>query len=107
MSKRKKEIRKKFRDAVYKRDNHTCRICAQRFAEEELDAHHITDRNEMPNGGYVPQNGITVCLPCHELVEEWHRSGNTSVGEGLHPDDLYEIIGSSFEEAVKVSKRLA
>lgn len=106
MSKRKKEIRRKFRDAVFGRDRHTCRVCGQRFAEDELDAHHITDRNLMPNGGYVLQNGITVCLPCHERVEEWHRSGNTSVEDGLHPDDLYEIIGSSYQEAVESSKKL-
>lgn len=52
---KKKDIRKNFRDDVYKRDNYTCRNCTTYYgpdkAEEFLDAHHITDRSEMPNGG--------------------------------------------------------
>lgn len=38
-------------------------------AERDLDAHHITDRNEMPNGGYVPENGISLCkTPARDRV---------------------------------------
>jgi len=61
----------------------------------------------MPNGGYVPENGITVCeTTCHMQVEQWHISGGTRVDIGLHPDDLYRIIGSSHEEALEASRRL-
>ena len=51
MSKKKKEIRSKFRKDVFERDNHQCKMCAKKGCE--LDAHHIVDRNDMPNGGYV------------------------------------------------------
>lgn len=70
-----------------------------------LDAHHITDRNLMPNGGYVKENGISVCPSCHEKAEVFHSTG-TSV-TGFSPDDLYKMIGSSYEKAVEASKRLA
>ena len=44
---------------VFVRDGYACRTCGfastPRRAEDELDAHHITDRNEMPNGGYVAE----------------------------------------------------
>ena len=57
MSKKKKLIREQFRDAVFKRDDYKCQHCGEDvgpvLANQYLDAHHITDRNEMPNGGYV------------------------------------------------------
>ena len=53
----KKEIRNKFRTEVFKRDNYTCQVCGygpfKIEPENILDAHHITDRSLMPNGGYV------------------------------------------------------
>jgi 5-methylcytosine-specific restriction endonuclease McrA len=61
MSSSKKIIRKKFRDDCFARDRYSCAKCdfksAIDKAEKELDAHHITDRNLLPNGGYVKENG--------------------------------------------------
>lgn len=91
----KKEIRRKFREAVFKRDQYICQVCGTKRAENELDAHHITNRDEMPNGGYIPENGITVCKDiCHLKVEQFHISEGQSWIEGLHPNDLYLKIGS-------------
>lgn len=106
MSKQKKLIRKRFREAVFARDRYACRVCGEDENPEEHDAHHITDRNEMPNGGYAPENGITLCPPCHIKAEVWHVSEHLDFVEGYHPDDLYTLIGSSFEEAVLASMRL-
>jgi 5-methylcytosine-specific restriction endonuclease McrA len=92
----KKEIRQQFRDAVFKRDGHKCRVCG---AVGELDAHHITDRHDMPNGGYVRENGISLCETCHALAEVWHATGQEHFEIGYHPDNLYELIGSSWKEA--------
>ena len=103
----KKDIRKNFRDEVFKRDKLTCRVCGTKRDEEFLDAHHITDRSEMPNGGYVKENGITVCKEdCHFRVEKYHISEGEEWEEGLHPDDLYRMIGTSKEEATRKSERL-
>jgi len=100
--KRKKLIRHNFRTAVFTRDDHACRMCG---ATGDLDAHHITDRNEMPGGGYVAENGISLCPECHVEAERYHSSGKTEWPEGWHPDDLYKVIGSSHEVAVEVSRR--
>jgi len=60
----------------------------------------------MPNGGYVKENGITVCKEdCHLKVEMFHISEGTEWSEGLHPDDLYRMIGSSKELAIKIDKK--
>ena len=49
MSGKKKLIRQNFRDSVFRRDGNKCVLCGQ---TENLDVHHITDRNLMPFGGY-------------------------------------------------------
>lgn len=104
---KKKEIRKNFKNAVFKRDHYTCKVCNTQRNEEDLDAHHITDRNEMPNGGYVASNGITVCKEeCHMMVEEFHISGGKNWCDDLHPTDLYNLIGSSHEQAIEDSNQL-
>lgn len=106
MSSEKKEIRRKFRESVFLRDEHRCQGCGWKVfnQEHQLDAHHITDRNEMPGGGYVVENGISLCPPCHEKAEEYHRTGIAC--EGFSPDDLYRMVGSSYDLALAASKKL-
>jgi 5-methylcytosine-specific restriction endonuclease McrA len=103
----KKDTRNNFRQTVFERDEHTCKVCGVKRPEAELDAHHITDRNEMPGGGYVAENGITVCKDeCHMKVEYFHISDNKQWNPGLHPDDLYRMIDSSYELAFEKSEEL-
>jgi 5-methylcytosine-specific restriction endonuclease McrA len=105
MSEQKKKTRERFRLAVFARDEHKCRMCGRK--DVTLDAHHITDRNLMPNGGYVKENGIALCDyvgGCHEKAEIYHSTGEAL--EGWHPNDLYAKIGSSLEKAIEASKRL-
>jgi 5-methylcytosine-specific restriction endonuclease McrA len=101
MSRKKKQVRSDFRDAVFKRDGCCCVLCGGLA----LDAHHITDRNEMPNGGYVPENGISLCASCHPRAESLHATG--SAEPGYAPEDLYAAIGSSYELAYQASLSLS
>jgi len=104
-----------------RRDRYQCRCCGKPGKDRQggdeyleyhsaslslvdLDAHHIQDRNQMPNGGYVKENGISVCDDCHVLAEVFHQTGEAV--EGFSPEDLFQMIGSSLEEAVAASKRL-
>lgn len=106
----KRQVRERFRDAVFRRAGFRCQGpgCGFRSAPErathELDAHHITDRNDMPNGGYVPENGVALCGPCHEKAERFHATGVAH--PGFSPADLYAVIGSSLERARAASLRL-
>lgn len=114
----KSDIRKNFKTDVFERDKYSCRVCGhvygQERAESNLDAHHITDRKEMPNGGYVKENGISLCKnpinpnlqSCHLRAEKFHISGGEKWEPGLHPDDLYKIIGSTKELAIQASEKL-
>jgi HNH endonuclease. len=105
----KKAIRHAFREACYKRDGFRCAMCnlksSKDKAEEELDAHHITDRTLMPNGGYVKENGISLCAECHKKAEVFHSTGTSH--PGYSPDDLYKAINSNLEKAVEASQKLS
>lgn len=111
MSAAKKLLRAAFRSACFKRDGNACRCCGAKppegtVVEDFLDAHHIKDRNEMPNGGYVPENGISLCAACHAKAEVWHNSDHQMFEPGYHPDALYKLIGSSADKATVASEKL-
>ena len=102
-------IRKQFRDACFKRDGFRCAMCGMKsskdHAEEELDAHHITDRSLLEHGGHTPFNGISLCSECHIKAEEFHSTGIAR--PGYAPGDLYKKIGSSLEKAIEYSHKLS
>lgn len=91
-----KRWRKEFNSLCLERDGNKCVFCDE---TSELDVHHITDRHDMPNGGYSPTNGITVCHEHHLMCEEWHSSGHERFIPGYHPNDLYDKIKSSYDIA--------
>ena len=104
MSNKKKKVRENFRNEVFSRDENKCLKCGKK--ECKLDAHHITDRNEMPNGGYVKENGISLCATCHEKAEVWHLSGDIEFVKGYKPQDLYRLINSNYATALLKSIEL-
>lgn len=107
MAQWKRQRRARFRQAVYERDEYTCQKCGFEDAEaDHLDAHHIIDRGEIPNGGYVPENGITLCKECHRKAEVWHASDKRHCEKGYHPLTLFYLIDSSPSEARRASQDL-
>lgn len=99
----KKAVRAAFREAVFARDGHCCRVCGR--SDTALDAHHISDRTTLPGGGYVPENGISLCAPCHRLAEQLWETGVAA--PGFSPDQLYALIGSSYAQALRAAERAA
>lgn len=100
----KKRIRQEFRNAVFTRDGHKCLFCD---VTENLDAHHITDRSKMPNGGYVVENGATLCVEHHRAAEVYHQSDEKDFDPVVGtPNDLYRKIGSSYGMAWEASNKL-
>ena len=98
----KKNIRKKFRDEVFERDGYKCKICGD---NSKIDAHHITNRNEMPKGGYIKENGITLCDKsngCHWKAEMYPKQNF----QEYSPESLYKMINSSYQIAYKKSEKL-
>jgi hypothetical protein len=59
----------------------------------------------MPNGGYVKENGISLCPKCHLKAERFHMTNGKEWERGYHPIELYRLIGSSKELATEKSAR--
>jgi predicted restriction endonuclease len=104
--KNKKQVRAAFRKAVFTRAKYCCQKCGMKGVDrqeteegEPLDAHHVLGRSHFENGGYVKENGISLCTSCHEKAEKFHRTGGKEWEPGYHPNDLYKIIGSSADKA--------
>lgn len=98
-----KRLRNDFRESVFKRDGFKCVFCD---IKDNLDAHHIKDRNEMINGGYTPFNGISLCKEHHLKAEMFHMTNGEEWEPGFHPDDLFKKINSSYIKAVQESIKL-
>jgi 5-methylcytosine-specific restriction endonuclease McrA len=106
MSKEKQKVRDSFRTSVFSRDGNKCRVCSNSPGKDEqpLDAHHITSRKIMPNGGYVKENGISLCGKCHIFAEAYDvRNGEP---KGFSPNELYFLINSSYDRAYQASTKL-
>ena len=114
-----KELRKNFNDACLKRDKYSCVMCnfksSPEMASTELDVHHIINRHEIVNNGYVKENGISLCEPCHMkaeshwIVEQSKKSGKwtrTVAEPGFSPLDLFEKINSSEAVARAAAEKL-
>jgi hypothetical protein len=95
-----KRRRANFRRAVFKRDGQRCVMCGR--SAVKLDAHHIVDRHQAADGGYVLENGITLCdcfLGCHWKAERYHATGTAY--PGYAPEDLLARIGARILAPIK------
>lgn len=102
---KKQKIREKFRILVLERDNYTCVNCGVQYIKKTgnllLDAHHIMDRCHFPNGGYVLENGVSVCkVDCHFELEIFHIRKGLEWAWKFHPFQLYDKIDSSLKQAI-------
>lgn len=59
---------KKWRGAIYARDNFQCQLCGNRGGV--LNAHHIIRKADAPQIAYRIDNGITLCKTCHDIITE-------------------------------------
>ncbi len=74
---------KRWREAVFKRDDYTCQKCGKRGTT--LHAHHLYKFSDYPELRYHVENGKTLCKRCHDALK-W-RERNYLVELGLDPDN--------------------
>ena len=64
---RRSYIAKRWREEVLERDHHTCQSCG---ATEHLHCHHIKEYQRYPDDRWNVNNGIVLCVTCHEKVHQ-------------------------------------
>lgn len=96
-----KRWRKEFNEGCLSRDGHKCVFCD---VTDNLDVHHITDRHNMPNGGYAVKNGITLCDEHHLLCEQFHMGNKCELI--YLPSALYSKINTTFDDAFNQCQKL-
>lgn len=56
-----------WRKRVLTRDDKTCQYCG---LKENLHAHHIKEWSSNPKLRYVTNNGLTLCVDCHDKTHD-------------------------------------
>jgi len=62
-----KERMKKWKEAIYLRDNYTCQICGKSYKDkiDGLNPMHILSKENYPDLQFDIMNGLTGCYYCH------------------------------------------
>jgi 5-methylcytosine-specific restriction endonuclease McrA len=55
-----------FRDSVLERDGYVCQWCGSR---KQLQVHHVKPYASHPNLRFDPDNGLTLCVECHNTTK--------------------------------------
>lgn len=89
-----------FREAVFARDRHLGVVCRS----PAVDAHHLIERRLFADGGYLADNGVSLCAGCHLQAEQTlfapdelrERAGITDrvLPPSLYPAAIYDKWGN-------------
>lgn len=82
-------IWKALRAEIKRRDKGVCRLCLLngKIEYRTLQVHHIHKRSEVPLLAYEPDNLVTLCMSCHNEIEE------------LSPRKQFELVKMKYVEA--------
>ena len=66
---------REWRQAVFERDNFTCRSCGQEG--DKLIPHHIKSKQVYPELVFRVDNGMTLCKRCHKKIHRMKPANQT------------------------------
>lgn len=84
------------REYVLFRDGHACQWCHGKSKDPILNVHHIESRK---TGGDRPENLITLCKTCHNLIHHTHQEQRiTKKGNGFRDATQMGVIRKNIYE---------
>lgn len=105
---------KKWRKAIFERDNYTCQSCLKTSSEltrGKLCAHHIVKFSDDPKLALKVSNGITLCWQCHRDFHKFVRNGILAKKESALKEQakeffegepgvfFFKVFGNAFQES--------
>lgn len=81
------DANRKWRSAVYARDNFTCQLCNERGGK--LHAHHLDAYNKFKHRRFELDNGVTLCETCHGAFHEFYGRGSNTRAQFVEFKRLY------------------
>lgn len=75
---------KQWRKIIYERDQYTCQVCGDNRGGN-LEAHHLYSYTAYPEHRIDVNNGITLCIKCHE---DFHYGFMGHAADPCTPDDF-------------------
>ena len=77
------------REYILHRDDHTCQHCKGKTKDSVLEVHHIKSRQV---GGNRPNNLITLCKTCHDMVSRGKLILNIKSFKGFKAETFMSIV---------------
>lgn len=85
---------RRWRIAVFERDDYTCQVCGDRSGNGKvvmLHPHHILSFTKYPKIRFEVDNGITLCKDCHYII---------------HNKDRYRVMKNTLENLRLIEEKL-
>lgn len=64
-----------WRRQVFEKFKYICQCCFKKFARKKLIAHHIKGWTKYPEFRYIVENGLALCRPCHNKIDDDIKRG--------------------------------
>lgn len=81
------------------RDNYTCQLCSRYGIP--LNSHHLNSWDLFVNQRYDLNNGLTLCMRCHELFHHIFGKGHNTIFQFLQFKKSVKLFKNANEEMVK------
>ena len=80
---------REWRTKIFNRDNYTCKCCGKKGGR--LQAHHIKGYKKYPKLRYELNNGITLCIKCHQKTDNYgYRSAKRRIATEANQLKLFK-----------------
>jgi len=89
------------------RDHFTCQVCGRRG---NLNSHHLKSYADNPNSRYDIENGVCLCVECHDTFHSIYGKGRNTEEQFAEFEQVYNLLIKTAQHEVRmeyVEKKVA